>query len=356
MDRIDREKLKGKVLTVLGPVSGDELGITLTHEHFLIDQTVWLYISEAATERALAHQPVTMENLSWVRYNMYSNIDNNLLLDEELAIREFMLFKKEGGRTVVDVTTDSIGRDPAALVRISQATGLHVIMGCGYYVGEAQSEEFDNKSEEEIAEEIIRDITVGVKNTGIHSGIIGEVGCSWPLKDREIKSLRASARAQQHTGAAITVHTGHSNGLKEPLMEIVGILDKAGADISRVVIDHLDQEVYPLETILELAKTGCYLEYERWGDTVLRPVYLGICDKPSDSQRLQQVMGLMDKGYLNQILMSQDVCAKTETASYGGYGCCHILRNIVPQLMARGVSREEVNTILIDNPQRLLQF
>ena len=118
----------------------------------------------------------------------------------------------------------------------------------------------------------------------------------------------------------------------------------------------ISPSVYPLETILELAKTGCYLEYERWGDTVLRPVYLGIYDKPSDSQRLQQVMGLMDKGYLNQILMSQDICAKTETVSYGGYGCCHILRNIVPQMMARGISREEVNTILVDNPRTLLQF
>lgn len=353
---MDKEKVSGKVQTVLGLVNPEDLGITLTHEHLLIDMTVWLYISTAATERSLAYQPVTMENLSWVRYNMYSNRDNNLLLDEELAIREAIMFRNEGGSTVVDVTNDNIGRDPLALTRISRATSLHVIMGSGYYVGEAQGEEFDNKPEEEIAEEIIRDITLGVKNTDIRSGIIGEVGCSWPLKDREIKSLRASAKAQQQTGAAISVHTDHSNGSNEPLKEIVEVLDKAGADISRVIMDHLDQEVYPLEVILELAKTGCYLEYDRWGDTILRPAYLGIYDKPSDSQRIHQIMELMEHGYMKQILISQDVCIKTETVAYGGHGCCHILRNIVPQLTARGISKEEIDTILIDNPKNILKF
>ena len=353
---MDGEKLKAKVQTVLGLVDAEKLGITLTHEHFLIDMTALVYIPKTPSEKALAYQPVTIENLSWVRYNMYSNLDNNRLLDEELAIKEAMLFKKAGGKTIVDVTNGNIGRDPVALVRISQATGLNVIMGSGYYVGEVQSRDFDNKLEEEITEEIVRDITVGVNNTGIRSGIIGEIGCSWPLQDRERKTLRASARAQQRTGAAITIHTGHSNGLKEPLMEIIGVLDRAGADIGRVIMGHLDCEVYPLEVILELAKTGCYLQYDRWGDTVLRPVYLGIYDKPSDIQRLHQIMGLIDKGHLNQILMSQDVCIKTEMVAYGGYGCHHILRNVVPQMLARGISSDEIDTILIDNPKRLLQF
>jgi len=77
---------------------------------------------------------------------------------------------------------------------------------------EAQGEDFDRKSEEEIAEEIVRDVTVGVDDTGICSGIIGEVGGSWPLQEREKKSLRASARAQKLTGAPITLHTGRNEG------------------------------------------------------------------------------------------------------------------------------------------------
>ncbi|MFC1912940.1 phosphotriesterase-related protein, partial [Chloroflexota bacterium] len=136
---MDREKFKAKVQTVSGLVDAEKLGITLTHEHFLIDMTALVHIPETPGEKALAYQPVTIENLSWVRYNMYSNLDNNRLLDEELAIGEAKLFKKAGGKTIVDVTNDNIGRDPAALVRISQATGLNVIMGSGYYVGEVQS-------------------------------------------------------------------------------------------------------------------------------------------------------------------------------------------------------------------------
>ena len=350
---ITKKELTGKAQSVLGPIDVEELGITLPHEHFLLDMGVWFDPPKIASEKALAYQPITMENLGWVHYNEYKNLDNVQLLDEELAIKEAMLFKKEGGKTIVDVTNVNLSRDPAALVRISQVTGLNIIMGSGYYVGEVQGEDFDRKSEEEIAEEIVRDIAVGVDDTGVRSGIIGEVGGSWPLQDREKKSLRASARAQKLTGAPITLHTGRNEG--SPL-EMSQVLDDAGVDMSHVAVGHLDREVYSLKSLLDLANGGCYLQYDGFGDTVFYSLHLGVYDRPSDIQRIRQIMELIDKGYLNQILISHDVCLKTKLVAYGDGGYAHILRNIVPQMRARGVSAKEIHTILVENPKRFLQF
>jgi len=113
-------------------------------------------------------------------------------------------------------------------------------MGSGYYVSSSHPPEIEAKSEEEVAEEIIRDITVGVGNSGVRAGIIGEIGCSWPLRDSERKVLRASARAQQLTGAAITIHPGqHENAY----LEILEILGNAGADLGHTIMGHVDRAV-----------------------------------------------------------------------------------------------------------------
>ena len=189
-----------KAQTVLGLVYSDDLGITLPHEHLLIDMRIWFEEPKEPELKRLAFEPVGIENISWIMYNQYNNLDNLQLLDEDVAVKEAMLFKKEGGGAIVDVTSATLSRDLPALRRISRATGLHIITGSGYYVVSGVSgQEFDRKTEDEIAEEIVTDILVGACKTDIRAGIIGEIGCSWPLHDREKKSLRACARAQERT-------------------------------------------------------------------------------------------------------------------------------------------------------------
>ena len=83
------------------------------------------------------------------------------------------------------------------------------------------------------AREIVNDVVEGVGDTGVRAGIIGELGCSWPLRPNEAKVLKASAQAQKETGAPITIHPGRH--IDAPF-EIIDVLDKAGADISRVVM------------------------------------------------------------------------------------------------------------------------
>jgi phosphotriesterase-related protein len=153
------------------------------------------------------------------------------MLDEQEAIEEAMLFKKAGGNTIVDVTNVGIGRDPLALARISRATGLNIIMGSGHYLAGSHPKDLAEKSEEEIAEEIVRDITEGAQGTTIRAGLIGEIGCSYPMHQNEKKALRAAGMAQKMTGAPLSVHPGRKNNIGA--LEAIDVLDKAGADLQR---------------------------------------------------------------------------------------------------------------------------
>jgi len=350
---MSRSELTGKVQTVLGPIAPEDLGITLPHEHLISDGSCWFVEPSEATEKAMVHHPVTLDILWWLRYHLFQNMDDLLLLDEQEAIKEAIHFKLAGGNSIVELSNIGLGRDPAALARISRATGLNVIMGSGYYLAVSHGPEMDAKTEEEITDEIVRDIMVGAGNSGIRSGIIGEIGCSWPLADNERKSLRAAARAQQLTGAALNVHPGQG---EEAAMEIVKILGDAGADLTRTVIDHIDRAVRDPQDRIKLAKTGCYLEYDLFGREGYYPVHHRIIDLPNDAQRINEITELINKGYLNQMLVSQDIWNKTQRCTYGGWGYAHILRDTIPVMRVKGMTEEQIHTIMVKNPRRLLTF
>ena len=116
-------------------------------------------------------------------------------------------------------------------------------------------------------------------DTNIRAGIIGEIGCTWPLTDNERKVLRASARAQQETGAAILIHPGRDEAAPQ---EIVEVLSEAGADIERTIIGHLDRTITDLDILLKLADSGCYLEWDLFGNESSH-YPLSDFDMPSDA-------------------------------------------------------------------------
>ncbi len=151
---------EGQVMTVTGLIPADQLGITMPHEHILI--------------RVLG--PKTD------------------LMDEGVATEELSLYPKAGGKTIVDLTSIGLGRKPLALRRISQKTGAQIVMGCGYYKDAWQNMGIRAMTEDDIVEEMVRDIVIGVD--GVHAGIIGELGVDYPPKDQpfypfEAKNLRA---------------------------------------------------------------------------------------------------------------------------------------------------------------------
>ena len=347
--------LVGKAQTVLGAIDVANLGITLPHEHLILDGKTIVTEPDGASERGLANNPVSLETLSWLRYNPYASVDNMQLLDEQVAISEAMLYKQAGGNTIVDLTGRGIGRDPKALARISRATGLNVIMGSGYHASPSHPPDVASKSEEEITEEIVRDITVGIGDTGIRAGIIGEIGGSWPLLDVERKVMRAAARAQQRTGASLNIHPGRK---KECPFEILEVLDSAGADLSRVIMSHMDARIRSHKERCKLAKTGCVIEYDLFGYEGHFPSYFtgDLLDLPNDTKRIYEILELIDEGYLNQVLISHDMCVKSRLVRYGGWGYAHISNYVVPMMLRRGMINEQINAIMVENPKRLLQF
>ena len=342
-------KLKGLVQTVLGPVSPSELGPTMTHEHLLIDFLCMFNPPPEATARARAYEPITLENLGWVRYNPYTNRDNLLLGDEETAIEEASLYKRAGGGTIVDATTIGIGRDPLALARIARTTGLNVVMGAGYYVDAVHPEGIDTLAEPDIAAQIVADITQGVGDTGVRAGIIGEIGCTWPLTANERKVLRAAVSAQRDTGAAILIHPGRNEAAPR---EILDVLAEAGADVGRTIMGHLDRTVANFDTLMDLANSGCYLEWDLFGN---ESSYYPLSDisMPSDAQRIDVIAKMVAEGYGERIVVAHDVCTKHRLVRYGGHGYGHIVENIVPRMRQR-LSAQEVDAIVVQNPARIL--
>jgi phosphotriesterase-related protein len=354
--------MRGKVQTVLGPIDAADLGVTLPHEHCLFDLSMWFSEPGRSSERFRAYQPVSIENLGWVRYHPYNNKDNWIMLDEEVAIKELARFRRFGGQSLVDMSNYGLGRDPEALARIARATGLNIIMGSGYYLEPMWPE---GLTEEKMVDSIVRDITEGADGAGIRSGLIGEIGTERFGPDKPMSAgyhmaLRATATAQKATGAPVNIHPGHS---PDSPIEIVRYLAAHGADVTRVAISHIDRTVFLHDMRVELAKTGCYLEYdmfsfEGWHQTrhVLSEQNPVPVEVPNDAGRVAEIVQLVEAGFINQILISHDHCSKHRLFSWGGPGYAHILENIAPLLMSRGLTREQVETITVANPRRFLQF
>jgi len=331
------------------------MGVTLAHEHLLCDASFMFVEPENASQRALAYALISIENLEWIKRNQIRCLDNLRLLDEELAIAELRRYRKEGGGTVVDMGNIGLGRDPEGLARISRATGLNIVMGAGYYVESSHPPELASETEDDITDEIIRDITVGVGDTGIKAGVLGEIGCSCPLKDTEVKVLGAVARAQEMTGVPVNIHPGQS---QTSPMEIIEVLRDNGGDINHTVMSHVgNRHGNDVDLTLELAETGCFIEYDSFGNAqnpirLPNKVMFGL----SDWERLGCIKHLIDHGYLHQILISHDVFNKTDLRHYGGFGYDHILTTVVPLMRMKGITDEQIQVILEKNPEHILQF
>ncbi len=344
---------KGKALTVLGPIDPDALGITITHEHLLIDLSVVFVDPIDEDARRLAEEPVGIGNLGWIRVNWSSNRDNLVQKDVDLAAREAVRYRTANGGTLVDVTSVGIDRNPAALREISLRAGIHVIMGAGYYVGPAHPADFTSRSVDSITDEIVRDVKTGVGDTDIRSGIIGEIGCSWPWTDNEKKSLAAAVAAQRETGAPLLIHPGRDQ--KAPI-EIVQFIEREGGDLSRTVMSHVDIRIYERDILRELASTGIYIEYDTFGLESPFPPHAPDTYMPSDYQRIEQLIELIDDGCLERVVLAHDNCTKHRLREFGGHGFDHIPMTITAWMKRQGISQAQINTMLIENPRRILTF
>jgi len=350
----------GSVQTVRGLVDPTDIGVAMMHEHVFLDERRSFKEPESPEAQALAHQPVSLENLWWVKHNVEHSLDVLWATDVEEAIVEGQRLVDAGGHTLVDVSPRWSGELPPIeeLVRVSSTTGLHIVKGTGYYIDGSYPEECNvpGKTVHELSQDMVTDLLVGAGESRVRSGIIGEIGCSWPLTDNERKVLCASAQAQAETGVAITVHPSRNEAA---LAEIRDILADAGADLTRVILGHIDRCGFSLDTRRDMLDSGCVLEYDFFGWEGHYRIALALKDGalpnlPNDLGRVKELKELVSLGYGDQLLMSQDVSSKIHRTLYGGWGYGHILRNVVPMMKLYGFTAGEIDRILIATPRRLL--
>ena len=354
--------MAGKAITVRGPIDPNQLGITLMHEHLFV-ATTRTYTPDdntPATDWHLWDQALTMDKLDLTRARKPIR-DNWFLADEQTAIDEALEFRNLGGGTLVELTSIGIRRDPRAIARVSYATGLNVVMGTGWYMKLYHPDDMDTLTVEDMTDEIVRDVTVGVGDTGIRSGIIGEVGIEGaPITENDVKSIRASGRASRATGAPITFHRG---GQGREKLAVIGILDEEGADLSRVVFGHCDPIASDMGLMLEMLGHGVYIEFDLMGRVAvpLRFVPNGddlrsFMSSAGTAAVAEAIPKLIEAGYADRILLSQDVSAKMQLKKYGGTGYSFLLERFLPELRTRGVSEDHIQTMMVENPKRILTF
>jgi len=303
------------VQTVTGPVAPESLGFTLTHEHVFL--SMW-----ADDGHSFMAQ----------------------LTDEDVLSAELTAFREAGGACLVDQTPGGSGRNPAGLRRLSERTGVAIVTGCGWYIESfyPDRESLARRSVGQIAEQLMGEIQEGLDETGVRPGIIGEIGAGqdWvsPLEERV---HRAAARAQIATGLPLATHTLHHGAGRHQM----SIFEDEGVDPSRVCIGHCD--TFPnLEYCLEVANWGGYVSLDNIG--------LQLGDHEGAVQRL--ALDLIEAGFAEQVLLSQDVGQMSELGTRGGRGYTYVASRFLPALRDAGVDEATLQTITVENPRRWLRI
>ena len=339
----------GKVMTVLGPIAVDKIGVTLMHEHILLDASSWWKRPCCGSEIALAERPIDVSMLGELRMNPFLNRDNCQLLDVDAAIAELMLFVELGGQTVVDPTNLGIGRDPRALQRISRRTGLNIVMGAGFYLEPSHPDYIKRMAVDEIARLIARDCGAVADDMPIvAAGIIGEIGISKDFTAAEEKVLRAAARASRLSGVPLSIHLP---GWERHGDRVLDVIEAEGGDLRHTVLCHMNPSLADPGYQRSIADRGAFLEYDMVGMDFFYADQQA--QSPCDEENAAALARLIADGYLNSILVSQDVFLKMMLTRHGGFGYAYILRHFVPRLRRHGVDPRDIQRLLVDNPRRV---
>jgi predicted metal-dependent phosphotriesterase family hydrolase len=297
------------VMTVCGPVESSELGITLPHEHLLMDA-----------------------------FKVFQPHREFLTNDPVLAGDELMLFANAGGGTIVELTTPDLARDPHGLKQISERTGVHIVMCTGRYREPFYEPELWRTSTADVARMFVDDIRNGVD--GIHPGIIGEIGTHDPwLSPVEERVFRAAARAHLETGLTITLH---ANASAVGLLQL-DVLEEEGVPLDRVVVGHCDTHPFT-DYHVAILERGAYVQF----DTIRGNFEF------ETQRQLAQLLTLIEAGHIDRMLLSQDMGLNRFYTVYGGHGYHFLITEFVERMRGAGLSQEQIDTLLIENPRRML--
>lgn len=312
-----------QINTVTGPISVEEMGKTLIHEHFVFgypgfqgDVTLGPFKKEEALEAGIQ------------------------------AAKRVMEF---GVKTVVDPTPNECGRNPEVLKEISVATGLQIICATGYYYeGEGAPPYFKFRqglgtADAEIYEMFIKEITDGIAGTGIRPGIIKLGSSKDQITPYEQMFFKAAAKAHQETGIMLLTHT--EQGTMGP--DQAKMLIELGVDPGKILIGHMCGNTN-LDYHRKTLETGVTIGFDRFG-------IQGLVGAPTDDERVATLMQLLEEGYAKQIMLSHDsithwlgrdpVMNDTVAELVKNWHPTHLFENIVPALEEKGVSDDVIDQV-----------
>lgn len=298
--------------TVLGPIPAEAWGTTLCHEHL----RVCLSGHKGDPDADLA--------------------------DEALVTAEVADLLAAGGQCLIEVTAAGMGRDAEALRRISATTGLHVVCATGFYYGSFLPPQVHDLSMEALADLLEQELREGIPGAGgaVRPGVIAEIGTSrGQVLPVEAKLFQAAALAQRRTGAPITTHAS----MGTMAIEQLDLLERAGADLSRVSIGHQDLNG-DVAIHAEIARRGAYVQYDTVGKAAYR----------SDADRVRMVLEMAERGLADRLMLSCDISRPSYLKRQGGYGYAYLLTHFLPALRAAGIAAATLDAMLVENPRRLL--
>lgn len=317
------------IQTVLGPVKEEELGVCLPHEHIWCDQNYGPRMNLMGTTRDPAG---------------FMKLDNF-----DRVASELKAYKAAGGGALVEVTCDGWGRDLDTLARLSEAAEVHIVSTSGYYIEPHIPYFVDEWSVERVADHITDEIEKGVGQSGRRCGLFKSAIHRARVEAIELKVLKAVAIAQKRTGAAITTHTTGSRRMEVPGGTVgvhqLEILKGEGVDPSRLIVGHVDERP-DIDVLSSLADEGCFIQF----DVIGKEHYV------LDQTRAELVHALIERGYVNHLMLSHDRNRDYEMRYGGSTGYCHIFETFLPRLRQLGVSDEQINTMMVLNPARALSI
>lgn len=331
------------VRTVLGDIDPNDVGPVMFHEHVLFD-----IVPPGSSGNRAAE--ILMQDRWQIDYRSNEFPANAHQTDPDVAAQELRRFREDGGSLIVDQSVGGLARDPDGLAHAARASGVHVVASAGSYTSAYLSPDDRTQDIDALTNRFTAEVTVGLDDTSIRAGLIGEMGCSWPIHPSERRALKAAARAACATGAALSVHPGRA---PEACAEILDITEAEGLAPCRTVLCHMDRTHPDGDGIEELLQRGANVEWDFFGIEQSH-YWMGEVALPTDRDRVRLIRNFADAGYGEQILVSQDICTKTRLQRWGGHGYGHILRNIAPLMRQLGLETSLINQLLRVTPLRLL--
>jgi phosphotriesterase-related protein len=314
-----------QVQTVTGLVAADELGLTLIHEHFRgrDESTVfqWPHLHDEEAEYAEA-------------------------LEMARAVQA------HGVRTVVEPTAMMLGRDVPFLIRLAQETGLNIVPCTGIYTYDHLPINLESRDADFLADLFVHDIEQGIQGTGARAAFIKCAADEAGVNENIEKIHRGAARASLRTGAPIMAHSRPASGTGPRQVEV--FLEE-GVDPSKIQIAHTGDSA-DLDYIEGLLDSGVYIGLDRYGIEMYLPA----------EQRNQTLLALLERGHVERMLVSQDYVVALDwfpeemeqQLIAGGavkdWSMTLLFEQIFPELRERGMTDEQYQTMMVDNPRRWL--